>query len=261
VLSKVRSNGVLKIAKCGQVISLSGIHGVNAQKGAHAHAGECLVISRRTFLSSAVLPLATTVAGCASVNVPVAAERLNGKSVAVASTAGSTVRLQWIGTTVLNNEAREFAFPQDQLNSAIEQTIVEILRGANRYSNVATISARSEPLKGAAAMRADYLLLAEEGVVADPRFQTNQSFRGIGLFQHTMFGSSPQAYGHVALQVKLIDVRTGEVVAREVNSWPSDVFLSADAGLSGEDSEALKRKLLFRAPGVAASALTVLGVR
>jgi hypothetical protein len=240
VLSKVRSNGVLKIAKCVQVISLSGIHGVNAQKGAHAHAGECLVISRRTFLSSAVLPLATTVAGCASVNVPVAAERLNGKSVAVASTAGSTVRLQWIGTTVLNNEAREFAFPQDQLNSAIEQTIVEILRGANRYSNVATISARSEPLKGAAAMRADYLLLAEEGVVADPRFQTNQSFRGIGLFQHTMFG---------------------EVVAREVNSWPSDVFLSADAGLSGEDSEALKRKLLFRAPGVAASALTVLGVR
>jgi hypothetical protein len=205
-----------------------------------------------------------SVAGCASRGDPDAARVATGKSVAVASVAAREVVLQWVGTTVFNNEERRVPMANGEIDREIEKTTVEVLAATNRYSKVVAVSNRApSPRESLRSVGADYLLLVEPGAGPDSRFHTNQYFRGVGLLQRSMFGSRPEAYGHVAVKLSLIEVSTGKVVAatEEVNSWPSDVVMSPGSTLSQEGMESLQKKLLYRAPGVVAGALEPLGVR
>jgi hypothetical protein len=196
---------------------------------------------------SIVLFSAFLFVGCSTLpDAQTLAKTTNGKSIAVASRVGSDISLKWIGTTVFNNETKQLKSPEHELDTQIEKALVSALAAGKNYGTVSSVTSKLEPvLKQSRSLGADYLLVISEGVMEDTRFQSNQVYRGLGVFQRSMFNLRPIAINHTVLKGELINVSSGEIIASTVSNtiYASGIMLSSGLDLPAGDFNSLKDSL------------------
>lgn len=186
-------------------------------------------------------------AGCSTLpDAQTLAKTTNGKSIAVASRIGSDTSLKWIGTTVFNNETKQIKSPEHELDNQIEKALVSALTASKNYGSVSALTSKSEPvLKQSTVLGADYLLVISEGVMVDTRFQSNQAYKGLGVFQRSMFNLSPVAINHTVLKGELIKVSSGEIIASTTSNtiYSSGILLPSGLNLNASDINSLTDSL------------------
>lgn len=188
----------------------------------------------RRFWTGAAAAALLLAGGCATVDPEVVRAQTTGKTVAVASDLGE-LQLVWVGTTVFNNEygTRDIsAWGADRLAVAL---VVEPLRASQRLADVLPVDAivreGSAPPRLPPGQQADFLLLVETYRTAppDPIFHTNLGLSGIGVVQRSFMGIPPRTHPYLALQLRLIDLRSNQVVATSSSfkHFPVDFHLKS----------------------------------
>ncbi len=186
--------------------------------------------------------------GCATVDPAMVRERAAGKSVMIVVGVPDEVVVQWIGTTVFNNEYGKERFEGVAVKAIIGTTSADLLKQANRYSAVEVMNApghdREALLKEVTSSTELSLVFSPCGF-QDLAFGSNQSFHGVGVMQRSLFGLPPKTATYAALCADLVDGRTRERIASvgdvsfqrfETASVDSGPTIKREARSSIEDS-------------------------
>ncbi len=175
--------------------------------------------------------------GCASVETPAVQARVLGKSITVVSTIGTTLRLSWRGTTVLNNEVGEAFVPDWGLKEQLENKTVELLKASGRFSSVqrASITAtrREEALKELKEFKTptDHVLLISGAPSSDTLWATREGFFGLGIAQRSIVRVNSESAAHASLRVDLLVPSTfgavlGEATVSTAQRVPAPALLT-----------------------------------
>jgi hypothetical protein len=148
-------------------------------------------VSKRIALI-ALLGLAAMLAGCETLQPDAVKAQTQGKSLVVASMLGPKVKLQWIGTTVFNNEYGEISPDTWDLDGKAQTAGVDALRVTGRYARVAGVAGVQRGADGAPRLptdtQADVVIVITQASHGDPLFGTNQGLAGLGVVQRTFMG-------------------------------------------------------------------------
>jgi len=197
---------------------------------------------RHLLIRSATLPLAAIgaalgLAGCATVDKPSVQSRLQGRSITVISTVGTTLRLSWRGTTPFNNEFGEAFVPGWGLKEQLENSTVELLKASGRFSSVQrvtiTSTRREEALKELKELRTptDHVLLLSAAPSGDSLWATREGFNGLGIAQRSIVRVNTESAAHVSLRADLLVPSTfgavlGEATVNTAQRVPAPALLT-----------------------------------
>lgn len=207
-----------------------------------------------------LLAAAALLGGCASVDPALVRQQVGGKSLAVVSLVNDRVEASWIGTTVFNNEFDRMDKPAWQLPKTAEDTIRGAMpaTGPYRVLNIRALPTMSKAdlLKGAA-LTEDLVL-----VIAPVRYQ-DTPLNGVGIHQHSALGLKPLVSTFASLEGDLIDLKSGQSVARVVElssvALPTPV-LDTGAKLKPESEEAVAGSVRDQVKGSVRAVLQQLGL-
>ena len=221
--------------------------------------------------------MALIVAGCASIDPQAVQSQTRGKTIAVASALGPELNLTWVGTTIFNNQFGTRPVPDWRIDEQVAIYVSQSLTSGQRYAAVNVLQGVSR--KGntvpvlPAGTTADFLLLIEQYDADDPIWNTNQSFKGLGIAQRTFMGLAPPAHGHVGVTIELFDMLKGASVGRssEFENWPINFRLSSGGTASlttspaplvkDSDLETLREPMLDRLRATLEKLLGEMGLR
>ncbi|MGB5445027.1 MAG: hypothetical protein WBM99_05895 [Psychromonas sp.] len=169
----------------------------------------------RTILFFAAATSILITAGCANVDPHMVQTQTRGKTIAVASALGPNLELNWVGTTIFNNEKGTIAVPDWNMDNLAVNSMSSGLQATQRYAAVNTLSNISRVGEAIPVLppgsQADYLLLIERWDSGDPMFGTNQSFHGVGIAQRSFMGLV-QTKAHIGVCVTLFDLSIGKSI-------------------------------------------------
>lgn len=229
-------------------------------------------ISRRQLLrQTAVLPLAGLVlAGCATVDRPSVQSRLQGRSITVISTVGTTLRLSWRGTTPFNNEFGEAFVPGWGLKEQLENSTVELLKASGRFSSVQrvtiTSTRREDALKELKELKTptDHVLLLSAAPSGDSLWATREGFNGLGIAQRSIVRVNTESAAHVSLRADLLVPSTfgavlGEATVNTAQRVPAPALLTGPR-LNEDVAAAARESLKVQVDAALQSLVSQLGL-
>lgn len=233
-------------------------------------------ISRRQFLiNSTALPFATIGAGlglvgCATVDKPSVQSRLQGRSITVISTVGTTLRLSWRGTTPFNNEFGDAFVPGWGLKEQLENSTVELLKASGRFSSVQrvtiTSTRREEALKELKELRTptDHVLLLSAAPSGDSLWATREGFNGLGIAQRSIVRVNTESAAHVSLRADLLVPSTfgavlGEATVNTAQRVPAPALLTGPR-LNEDVAAAARESLKVQVDAALQSLVSQLGL-
>ncbi|OGT22959.1 MAG: hypothetical protein A2342_05055 [Gallionellales bacterium RIFOXYB12_FULL_54_9] len=188
---------------------------------------------RRFALALTVL----TATGCNTLDPKAVQTQTHGKTIAVASELGSNLNLQWVGTTIFNNEKGEIAVPAWKIDEQATKAMSTALLASQRYVTVTALTGISQlgdaVPKLPKGTKADFLLLIGHFNGGDPIYGSNQTFQGLGIAQRSFMGLEPPTQAHVGVTIQLFDLTANKSVgsSSEFEHWPITAKLK-----SGGDS-------------------------
>lgn len=198
--------------------------------------------------------------GCASVDPALVRQQVGGKSLAVMSLVNDKVEASWIGTTVFNNEFDRTERPTWQLPKTAEDAIRGAMpaTGPYRALNIRAMPAMSKAdLLKVAALTEDLVL-----VIAPVRYP-DTPLNGVGIHQHSALGLKPLVSTFASLEGDLIDLKSGQSVARVVElssvALPASV-LDKGAKLKPESEAAVSESVREQVKGSVRAILQQLGL-
>lgn len=176
------------------------------------------------------------VSGCATVGVENVEQLKPGTKIVPLSLMGDTLAIRHIGTTVFQNERRDLAVPQWQIDKYTEAVALRVIRDGGKFIGelIDTEEARKNAgklgidfwtsgsvvqggpesiIKLAKDARADYVLVIGPSPIGDPFFGTNQGFSGYGIGQRSVFNLK-RGLNYLTMRVALLDGKDGKEVAR-----------------------------------------------
>jgi hypothetical protein len=233
-------------------------------------------ISRRRLLfRSAALPLVAIgagfgLAGCATVDKPSVQSRLQGRSITVISTVGTTLRLSWRGTTPFNNEFGDAFVPGWGLKEQLENSTVELLKASGRFSSVQrvtiTSTRREEALKELKELRTptDHVLLLSAAPSGDSLWATREGFNGLGIAQRSIVRVNTESAAHVSLRADLLVPSTfgavlGEATVNTAQRVPAPALLTGPR-LNEDVAAAARESLKVQVDAALQSLVSQLGL-
>lgn len=198
--------------------------------------------------------------GCASVDPALVRQQVGGKSLAVVSLVNDKVDASWIGTTVFNNEFDRTERPTWQLPKTAEDAIRGAMPASGPYRalNIRAMPAMSKAdlLKGAA-LTEDLVL-----VIAPVRYP-DTPLNGVGIHQRSALGIKPLVSTFASLEGVLIDLKSGQSVARVLDlssaALPASV-LDKGAKLKPESEAAVSESVREQVKGSVRAILQQLGL-
>lgn len=198
--------------------------------------------------------------GCASVDPALVRQQVGGKSLAVVSLVNDKVEASWIGTTVFNNEFDRTERPTWQLPKTAEDAIRGAMPASGPYRalNIRAMPAMSKAdlLKGAA-LTEDLVL-----VIAPVRYP-DTPLNGVGIHQRSALGIKPLVSTFASLEGVLIDLKSGQSVARVLDlssaALPASV-LDKGAKLKPESEAAVSESVREQVKGSVRAILQQLGL-
>lgn len=223
------------------------------------------ITRRQLLLRFSALPLASLgLAGCATVDKPSVQARLQGRSITVISTVGTTLRLSWRGTTPFNNEFGEAFVPGWGLKEQLENSTVELLKASGRFSSVQRITItstrREEALKELKELKTptDHVLLLSAAPSGDSLWATREGFNGLGIAQRSIVRVNTESAAHVSLRADLLVPSTfgavlGEATVNTAQRVPAPALLTGPR--LNEDVAAAARESLKVQVGAALQSL------
>ena len=229
------------------------------------------ITRRQLLLRSSALPLASLgLAGCATVDKPSVQARLQGRSITVISTIGTTLRLTWRGTTLFNNEFGEAFVPDWGYKEQLENRTVELLRASGRFSSVqrVTITAtrREEALKELKELKTptDHVLLISGAPSADSIWATREGFFGLGIAQRSILQLGTESVAHASLRVDLLVPSTfgtvlGEATVSTAQRVPAPALLRGPR-LNDDHAAAARESLKVQVDAAVQSLVNQLGL-
>lgn len=229
------------------------------------------ITRRQLLLRSSVLPLANLgLAGCATVDKPSVQARLQGRSITVISTVGTTLRLSWRGTTPFNNEFGEAFVPGWGLKEQLENSTVELLKASGRFSSVqrVTITAtrREEALKELKELKTptDHVLLLSAAPSGDSLWATREGFNGLGIAQRSIVRVNTESAAHVSLRADLLVPSTfgavlGEATVHTAQRVPAPALLTGPR-LNDDVAAAARESLKVQVDAALQSLMSQLGL-
>lgn len=184
--------------------------------------------------------------GCATVGTEQVEKLKPGTSIVPLSLMGDTLAIRHVGTTVFQNERRDTAVADWQIDKYTESAVFRLAGNGNRFqikvsetaaarisaeklvmdfwTSRATLQGGKESVtKLAKDAGADYVLVIAPAQLGDPFYGTNQGFSGYGVYQRSAFGSR-RAINYLTMRVVLFDGQSGVEVAKThgFNSAPRD---------------------------------------
>lgn len=160
---------------------------------------------------------ATGLWGCASVDKAAVQTATDGKSLAIAATLDSTIRLSWIGTTAFNNDSSKLERPDWQLASLALKDAETALSKGGRFTTVKALEldrlTKEDVLKHPAAQVADLIVVISPSVGGDFVPLNEVPLRGIGVRQRSAFGLPPYSAAYASLEAGLFETKTGHQIA------------------------------------------------
>lgn len=229
------------------------------------------ITRRQLLLRSSALPLASLgLAGCATVDKPSVQARLQGRSITVISTVGTTLRLSWRGTTPFNNEFGEAFVPGWGLKEQLENSTVELLKASGRFSSVQRITItstrREEALKELKELRTptDHVLLLSAAPSGDSLWATREGFNGLGIAQRSIVRVNTESAAHVSLRADLLVPSTfgavlGEATVNTAQRVPAPALLTGPR-LNEDVAAAARESLKVQVDTALRSLVTQLGL-
>lgn len=229
-------------------------------------------LTRRQLLAHSVaLPLTSlALAGCSSIDKPSVQARLQGRSITVVSTIGTTLRLSWRGTTLFNNEFGEAFVPDWGYKEQLENRTVELLKASGRFSSVqrVTITAtrREEALKELKELKTptDHVLLISGAPSADSIWATREGFFGLGIAQRSILQLGTESVAHASLRVDLLVPSTfgtvlGEATVSTAQRVPAPALLRGPR-LNDDNAAAVRESLKVQVDAAVQSLVNQLGL-
>ena len=232
-------------------------------------------LTRRHLLAhSAALPLwplaGLGLTACSTVETTSVQSRLQGKSITVISTIGTTLRLTWRGTTLFNNEFGEAFVPDWGYKEQLENRTVELLRASGRFSSVqrVTITAtrREEALKELKELKTptDHVLLISGAPSADSIWATREGFFGLGIAQRSILQLGTESVAHASLRVDLLVPSTfgtvlGEATVSTAQRVPAPALLRGPR-LYDDNAAAARESLKVQVDAAVQSLVNQLGL-
>lgn len=229
-------------------------------------------MDRRTLLlRSVTLPLAgLALSACSNVERRTVQARLLGRSITVVSTVGTTLRLSWRGTTVLNNEMGEAFVPDWGLRELLEAGVVERLQASGRFSSVTraplTSTRREEALKELKELKTPgaHVLLISGAPSADTLWATREGFFGLGVAQRSVLRLGTESAAHVSLRADLLEPSTfgdvlGEATVATAQRVPAPALLRGPR-LNDEYAAAARESLRVQVLEAVSSLVNQLGM-
>lgn len=230
---------------------------------------------RHLLIRSTALPLAALgaglgLAGCATVDRPSVQSRLQGRSITVISTVGTTLRLSWRGTTPFNNEFGEAFVPAWGLKEQLENSTVELLKASGRFSSVQrvtiTSTRREEALKELKELRTptDHVLLLSAAPSGDSLWATREGFNGLGIAQRSIVRVNTESAAHVSLRADLLVPSTfgavlGEATVNTAQRVPAPALLTGPR-LNEDVAAAARESLKVQVDAALQSLVSQLGL-
>lgn len=163
-----------------------------------------------------VLGMALVLGACATIDKEAVKSQTAGKRLAVASALTHQVNLQWIGTTVLNNESQTIEKAEWNLPTLLHDRLQRQLETSGRFSGVTLthqVGADRQALISAAGKEADVALLLTPDAAVEPLYNTSRTIRGFGVFQRSVFGARLHSLPHVVVKAELVDLKTSQSIA------------------------------------------------
>ena len=143
------------------------------------------LVRRLGLLVGIVVVLLT--AGCVTLDPQAVRSQTQAKRIAVASVLGPRLALQWIGTTVFNNEAGTIDVASWGIDERAAKALSSSLQAARRYAAVSEVTGVRPDSSGFPRLpdgaAADFLVLLQPYDAGDPMFGTNRTFAGLGVAQ------------------------------------------------------------------------------
>lgn len=229
------------------------------------------ITRRQLLLRSSALPLASLgLAGCATVDKPSVQARLQGRSITVISTVGTTLRLSWRGTTPFNNEFGEAFVPGWGLKEQLENSTVELLKASGRFSSVQrvtiTSTRREEALKELKELKTptDHVLLLSAAPSGDSLWGTREGFNGLGIAQRSIVRVNTESAAHVSLRADLLVPSTfgavlGEATVNTAQRVPAPALLTGPR-LNEDVAAAARESLKVQVDAALQSLVSQLGL-
>ena len=208
--------------------------------------------------------------GCATVDKPSVQSKLQGRSITVISTVGTTLRLSWRGTTPFNNEFGEAFVPGWGLKEQLENSTVELLRASGRFSSVQrvtiTSTRREEALKELKELRTptDHVLLLSAAPSGDSLWATREGFNGLGIAQRSIVRVNTESAAHVSLRADLLVPSTfgavlGEATVHTAQRVPAPALLTGPR-LNDDVAAAARESLKVQVDAALQSLVSQLGL-
>jgi hypothetical protein len=236
---------------------------------------EATTSRRHLLIRSAALPLAALGASlgltaCSTVDKPSVQARLQGRSITVISTVGTTLRLSWRGTTPFNNEFGEAFVPDWGLKEQLENSTVELLRASGRFSSVQrvtiTSTRREEALKELKELKTptDHVLLLSAAPSGDSLWATREGFNGLGIAQRSIVRMATESAAHVSLRADLLVPSTfgavlGEATVNTAQRVPAPALLTGPR-LNEDVAAAARESLKVQVDAALQSLVSQLGL-
>lgn len=227
------------------------------------------LVTRTAALSLAALG-GLGLSGCATVDRPSVQSRLQGRSITVISTVGTTLRLSWRGTTPFNNEFGEAFVPGWGLKEQLENSTVELLKASGRFSSVQrvtiTSTRREEALKELKELKTptDHVLLLSAAPSGDSLWATREGFNGLGIAQRSIVRVNTESAAHVSLRADLLVPSTfgavlGEATVNTAQRVPAPALLTGPR-LNEDVADAARESLKVQVDAALQSLVSQLGL-
>jgi hypothetical protein len=224
----------------------------------------------RSWLVGAGVVGLMALSGCASVDKPSVQSRLQGRSITVISTVGTTLRLSWRGTTPFNNELGEAFVPAWGLKEQLENSTVDLLKASGRFSSVQrvtiTSTRREEALKELKELKTptDHVLLLSAAPAGDSLWATKEGFNGLGIAQRSIVRVNTESAAHVSLRADLLVPSTfgavlGEATVNIAQRVPSPALLTGPR-LNEDVAAAARESLKVQVDAALQSLVSQLGL-
>lgn len=162
-----------------------------------------------------LLLLVTLLAGCASIDPALIRSHVANKSIVVTTTVPDELSLSWVGTTPLNNESQALSGRDWLIRDWIEARTVALLRSAGETRLVRVLVVQPGAAVGLLSLidpSKEVVLNVKAGYGRDQVFDRPPYLKGVGVRQHSSFGSQPASATFVQLVGTLSDYEASKLI-------------------------------------------------
>ena len=169
------------------------------------------------------LLLVTFLAGCTSIDPALIKTQMANKSIVVVTTVPDELSLSWVGTTPLNNESQVLSGRDWPIRDWIEARTVALLRSSGESRPVRVLVVRPGATVNLLSLidpSKEVVLNVRAGYGRDQVFDRPPYLTGIGVRQHSSFGSQPAS----ATFVQIVGALSDHEVSKMLGVVSSDSF-------------------------------------